>query len=70
MLTILVLLIVGYVFVHALRRPPPNEKTRWYRVPTFERQKLSSQQWMIVRVDEDETPPPDGVLVGRGARPD
>lgn len=69
----MVLLLVGVLvcaIVFALRRPPPNERTRWYRVPTYQRQKRRSERWMIVRVDEGETPPLDGVLVGRGVRPD
>ena len=69
MLALLLVLIVVYAVVSAARKPPPNERTRWYRVPTYQRQKRRSERWMIVRVDHGETPPFNGVLVGRGAKP-
>ena len=69
MVAVLLLLIFGYIIVRALRRPPPNDRTRWYRVPTYQRQKRPSQRWMVVRVDEGETPPFNGVLIGRGVKP-
>ena len=69
MLTVLLIVAVVYVMVRALRRPPPNERTRWYRVPTYQRQYRRSDRWMIVRVDEGETPPFGGELVGRGVNP-
>jgi hypothetical protein len=54
---LLLLAVIVYATVRALRRPPPNEHTRWYGVPTYQRQKRPSERWMIVRVDEGDTPP-------------
>jgi hypothetical protein len=68
-LAILLVLVMVCAVVSGLRQPPPNEHTRWYRVPTYKRQKRRSERWMIVRVDEGETPPFSGVLVGRGEKP-
>ena len=69
MVAILLLLVLAYAVMSVTRQPPPNEQTRWYRVPTYQRQKRRSERWMIVRVDEGEAPPPNGVLVGRGVKP-
>jgi len=68
-LAVVLILIMICAVAGALRQPPPNERTRWYRVPTYQRQKRRSDRWMIVRVDEGERPPSNGVLVGRGVKP-
>ena len=69
MRVVLLILVMIYAIASAARRSPPTEKTRWYRVPTYQRQKPPSERWMIVRVDEGETPPFSGKLVGRGMKP-
>ncbi len=69
MVAVLLVLLMVYAVICVLRQPPPNERTRWYRVPTYQRQKRPSERWMIVRVDEGEMPPSNGVLVGRGVKP-
>jgi hypothetical protein len=70
MLTVLLILVLVFAVVKGLSeppRPPPNEHTRWYRVPTFQRQRRPKDRYITVRVDEGEKPPFGGQLVAIGA---
>jgi hypothetical protein len=72
MLTVLLIILVIFVVVKGLSeppRPPANEHTRWYRVPTFQRQRRPKDRYVTVRVDEGEKPPFGGQLVATGAEP-
>lgn len=64
---ILVLIFVIVKMVSGPPRSPPNENTRWYRVPTFQRQRHPKDRYVTVRVDEGEKPPFGGHLVATGA---
>jgi hypothetical protein len=70
MLLGLLILVVIFLSVKALSeppRPPPNDHTRWYRVPTFQRQRRPNDRYAIIRVDEGERSPFGGQLVASGA---
>ena len=70
MLAVLLILVSIFGVLKALSNPaeaPPNEHTRWYRVPTFQRQKRPKDRYSVIRIDEGEKPPSDGQLVATGA---
>jgi hypothetical protein len=72
MLAVLLIILLIFVVVKGLSEPPrspPNEHTRWYRVPTFQRQRRQKDRYVTVRVDEGEKPPFGGQLVATGAEP-
>lgn len=70
MLTVLAVVLLIFLLVKGLSQPPgppPDEHTRWYRVPTFQRQRRPQDRYATVRVDKGEEPPSGGQLVATGA---